>query len=113
MLNYFKKRFYNNDIFYTLQIETVLFADALNFLLHVMEEMAVEYDITTEQLDCDNERRFDMGDKIVEEIKKVGIQNVCKIVLYNNLIVNLTNYYDSRIKFCLKKTKQTLSTKKK
>lgn len=60
-------------MFYILQIETLLFADALNYLSQVMEDLAVEFDIITEQLHCDNDRRFEMGNKIVDGIKKVYI----------------------------------------
>lgn len=54
------------------QTETALFADALTFVSQAIEELALEGDITTEPLDCNNDRQFDMGKIIVEKIKNVS-----------------------------------------
>lgn len=63
-----------------MQIETALFADAISFLSNVMEDLVVEFNITTEPLDCNSDRKFETGNIIVDRIKKVKLYNASKIL---------------------------------
>lgn len=57
--------------FLHFQTETMLFADALNVVSQAIEDLAIEEEIITEPLDCENNRKFRMGNLIVEQVKKV------------------------------------------
>lgn len=44
-----------------------------NFVSQAIEDLVAEGEVTIEPLDCENDRKFEIGNRIVEQVKKVRI----------------------------------------